>query len=140
MKVNKSKAIKKNVYVWITGLLHACLHIKYKESDFITCNIRITKRYIIFSFSNKVTQHSKYPSIYISVRLSVISVCPSVCLSFRTSVRLSAMFSEKCDFYILFLSLIILIVFQVGTGDEFLDKLLNTEPGLEDGAVPDLKV
>lgn len=29
---------------------------------------------------------------------------------------------------------------QVGTGDEFLDKLLSNDSGLEDGAVPDLKV
>ena len=41
---------------------------------------------------------------------------------------------------VVILILIILHFFQVGTGDEFLDKLLNTEPGLEDGAVPDLKV
>ena len=43
--------------------------------------------------------------------------------------------------YILFhFILLIFISFQVGTGDEFLDNLLATDPGLEDGAVPDLKV
>ena len=30
--------------------------------------------------------------------------------------------------------------FQAGTGDEFLDKLLSTDSGLDEGGVPDIKV
>ena len=39
-----------------------------------------------------------------------------------------------------FLKFLLLLQFQAGTGDEFLDELLSNDASLDEGAVPDIKV